>query len=187
VDFSNAFVQAKLNEEVHIDLPSGFGDPDIEDTVLKLDRSLYGLVQAPMYWYNHLKKALEGNEFVVSDFDPCMFYGKGMVILVYVDDCLFFGPDLGKIDNFILDLEKQGMSLTKEQDVYAFLGIQMDLDKKSGKYTLSQPGLMKKVLRTVGMEDCNRKATPAGGTPSEQMLMEIRSMKNGSMHPLLVC
>ena len=123
VDFSNAFVQAKLEEEVHIELPGGFGDTDTEDSVLKLDRSLYGLVQAPMCWYLFLKEALERNDFVVSEFDPCMFYGKGMVILVYADDCLFFGPDLQKIDDFILDLEKQEMSLTKEQDVYAFLGI----------------------------------------------------------------
>ena len=57
VDFSNAFVQAELEEDVYIGLPSGFEGPEGQDrkeVVLKLNKSLYGLVQAPMYWANHL-------------------------------------------------------------------------------------------------------------------------------------
>ena len=52
VDFSNAFVQAELEEDVYIGLPSGFEGPEGQDrkeVVLKLNKSLYGLVQAPMY------------------------------------------------------------------------------------------------------------------------------------------
>ena len=47
VDFSNAFVQAELQEDVYIEVPQGFKDPDGQDVVLKLNKSLYGLVQAP--------------------------------------------------------------------------------------------------------------------------------------------
>jgi hypothetical protein len=53
VDFSNAFVQAKLKEDVYISLPAMFEGPKGEgnqEVVLKLNRSLYGLVQAPLYW-----------------------------------------------------------------------------------------------------------------------------------------
>jgi hypothetical protein len=62
VDFSNAFVQADLKEDVYISLPACFdSDEGISrsDVVMKLNKSLYGLVQAPLYWYNHLKNALE--------------------------------------------------------------------------------------------------------------------------------
>ena len=48
VDFSNAFVQADLKEEVYIQVPQGFlgSNGGTEDPVLKLNNSLYGLVQA---------------------------------------------------------------------------------------------------------------------------------------------
>ena len=63
VDFSNAFVQAHLkpDEFIYVDMPRGYEytDSDGEPHVLKLKRSLYGLVQAPLYWGNHLKAALE--------------------------------------------------------------------------------------------------------------------------------
>ena len=52
VDFSNAFVQASLNEDVYILLPLGFvtdtGDTR-DEVVMKLNKSLYGLVQSPLY------------------------------------------------------------------------------------------------------------------------------------------
>ena len=35
VDYTNAFVQATLNEEVYIEQPKGFGRKDKEDLVLK--------------------------------------------------------------------------------------------------------------------------------------------------------
>ena len=60
-------------------------------------------------------------------YDPCMFYGKDMVILVYVDDCLFFGKSLKEIDMIIEALEKKGLALTKEDDVYAFLGYKLNM------------------------------------------------------------
>jgi hypothetical protein len=108
------------------------------------------------------EEALEDNGFKVSSFDPCMFYGQGMVVL---DDCLFFGPDLGAIDGFIGELEQQGFALTKEEDIYAFLGIQLDHNSSTGTYTLSQERLIKKVLKTTGMEDCNSKSSAARVAP----------------------
>ena len=111
---------------------------------MKLNKSLYGLVQAPLYWYNHLKNALENKGFKASKQEPCMFYGRGMVVLCYVDDCLFFGPDQGQIDEFIKELKDSGMALTVEDDVYAFLGVKLKIHKATGKLTLTQRRLMKK-------------------------------------------
>ena len=54
VDFSTAFVQARLKEEVYLELPAMFSDENQNSTddgvVLKLKKSLYGLVQAPRSW-----------------------------------------------------------------------------------------------------------------------------------------
>jgi len=51
VDFTNAFAQATLAESVYVEIPKMFESVSGEDTVLKLNKSLYGLVQAPLCWY----------------------------------------------------------------------------------------------------------------------------------------
>ncbi len=123
-----------------------------------------------MYWYNHLKKALEDEAVGLkcSNLDPCVFYGHGMVVLVYVDDCLFFGPDLTKIDDHIQALKKLNLQLTPEDTgAYAFLGVDIGPNKKDGKsgFVMTQNGLTKKILKTMKMEDCHGKATPTAQEP----------------------
>ena len=73
VDFSKAFVQAELQEEVYMSMPKHFEAEDGAETVLKLNKSLYGLVQAPMYWYNHLSGVLKNKGFKPSPHDRCLF------------------------------------------------------------------------------------------------------------------
>jgi len=50
VDFTNAFAQANLKEEVYVELPRMFDSPNGSETMLKLNKLLYGLVQAPLSW-----------------------------------------------------------------------------------------------------------------------------------------
>ena len=74
VDYVNAFAQADLDKEVHIELPQGFEDPDGKDTVLKLNKSLYGMCESPSYFYDLLKTTLEKRGFVhQANIDPCLF------------------------------------------------------------------------------------------------------------------
>ena len=128
VDFSDAFVQAELKENVYINMLQHLISDDgmtSKEAVLKLNKSLYGLVQAPMYWFNHLSDKLKSKGFKPSAVDPCLFYGRRFIILVYVDDCLFFGPDEQKIEDFIKELQDDGMSLTCEDDAFHFLNVEV--------------------------------------------------------------
>jgi Reverse transcriptase (RNA-dependent DNA polymerase) len=62
VDFDNAFIQADIDlPEIYIKCPAGFElhDHDGEPIVLHLNKCLYGLVQAPMLYYNHLTTGLK--------------------------------------------------------------------------------------------------------------------------------
>ena len=45
--------------------------------------------------------------------------------------------------------------------MYDLLRVEVSTDKKSGKVTLTQVGLTKKVLKTVGMLDINNHINPA--------------------------
>ena len=59
VDYTSAFLYAKLNDEVYVDIPK----------VLTLKRSLYGLRQSPR---NVFLDKLENLEFIQSEIDPCL-------------------------------------------------------------------------------------------------------------------
>ena len=57
VDYTNAFAQAALAEEVYIETPRCFEHKDNKN-VLKLNNSLYGLKQAPKTFYEKLRDGL---------------------------------------------------------------------------------------------------------------------------------
>ena len=65
----------------------------------------------------------------------------------------------------IATLRSNGLSLTVEaDDAYAFLGVDVRPNDEGG-YTMTQEGLTNKVLRTVGMTESGKKATPDGTSP----------------------
>jgi Reverse transcriptase (RNA-dependent DNA polymerase) len=167
VDFSNAFVQARLRDDEHIYVhpPRGFVQgTGIDAVVLKLQRSLYGLVQAPLYWGNHLRTELEKVGFSQSKCDPCIYYAAGVIAVTYVDDVLFFGKDPNLIDSKIKAIEKNGLELTIEDDIYAFLGVEVTR-KPGGEIEMTQKGLIEKILKTCDMMECNPKKTPCNTIP----------------------
>ena len=44
-----------------------------------------------------------------------MHYSRGMILITYVDDTLFFGSDLKKIEQTICKLEGLGYGITREE------------------------------------------------------------------------
>ena len=168
IDFSNAFVQADLKEDVYLALPpefTGQGGGSRKDTCLKLQKSLYGLFQEPKAWNQHLTKSLEALGYNSSVNDPCMFFGNGVILLAYVDDILVFGPDVQKINAALRSFEDAKMVFTEEQDVYAFLGVEVQRNNDTGEITLLQSGLIDKVIKAAGMEESNSMKTPASSMP----------------------
>jgi hypothetical protein len=162
-DFSNTFVQpSTLAEEVYVELPEIFCDKhnhgSKDGIVLKLHKLLYGHILVPQTWYHHLQKGLNKLDFHVSTLDPGMYHRRVMIIITYVDDILFFIPDLKAIEQVITKLECLGYGLTcKEGDestAFAFLGISTTPDPVTKLLKLTQKGLIKKVLESTGMSDC---------------------------------
>jgi hypothetical protein len=101
VDYTNAFAQADLKEDVFVELPRDFAASEPGDYVLKLNKSLYGLKQAPKTFFDHLKTGLIERGFKQSAVDSCLFMKEEMICVVYVDDTIFAGPDASKLDDMI--------------------------------------------------------------------------------------
>jgi len=152
VDYLNTFVQAKIDGEVYCELPEEFSVNSAGrlEYVLKLERSLYGLKQAARLWFKTLEKSLHDRGFKTSAQDLCMFMKKKLIVLVYVNDVLFFGMTEKIIGDMIEDLQKD-FDLNVEDSMFAFLGIEMFKDKK-GKLCLRQKGLIDQIIAAVGMD-----------------------------------
>ena len=108
-----------------MELPKDFSAKQNGDFVLWLNKSLYGLCQAPLIWYEHLKANLEQCGFVTSKVDSCLFinHQKKNFCLVYVDDVVWVVPSRVHIDKVLVSL-KDDFELTVEGDIQTFWGIQ---------------------------------------------------------------
>jgi Reverse transcriptase (RNA-dependent DNA polymerase) len=155
----------KPEEDTYIECPKGFHPDKGEDYVLFLNKSLYGLRQAPLRFFEYLSQNLRDRGFVASPLEPCLFIHKDMICLVYVDDCLFFAKDGSKIDAMIADLQKT-FEMTIEGDVSAFLGIQFKRDENNASITLTQYGLIDKVISLINVTTRHTPdKTPASPVP----------------------
>ena len=165
IDFSNAFVQSPLppDEPVWMHVPRGYRSPKGPDYCLKLVKSLYGHVVAPLLWYKHISSYFKKLGLKQSTFDPCLWYGRGLMLVQYVDDMGISAKKQEDIDSFVADLRKEGLVLTQDESFSEFLGIKFE-ELKDGSINMTQQGLIKKILTTAGMSDCNPNATPAAQT-----------------------
>lgn len=161
IDYSNAFVQAVLKKPVYLQMPRGFHNATQGKFCLKLKRSLYGSTYAPKLWYEHLFQFLVKVEgFVPSIHDPCLLFKKDMMIINYVDDSGIAYKDEATLEAFLKRLGDNGFGYTREGSFTEYLGIQYVKDPMTGKITMSQQGLIKKIIAAAGMEDCNPIGTP---------------------------
>ncbi|GKA29698.1 retrovirus-related pol polyprotein from transposon TNT 1-94, partial [Tanacetum coccineum] len=64
IDMKSAFLNGKISEEVYVQQPPGFKSSEFPNHVCKLDKALYGLIQAPRAWYETLSKFLTQHKFV---------------------------------------------------------------------------------------------------------------------------
>jgi hypothetical protein len=79
-----------------------------------------------------------------------------------MDDTLFFSPKQEYIDEVIHCLQhEQGMDLEVEQDVARFLGVHLECSSLDGSVTLTQTGLIKQIIDSLGVGNDPIKVTPA--------------------------
>ena len=158
LDFDNAFIQAQLDDPVYTYLPRGFEAmnpfPSGACCILRLKKSVYGLAIAPKLWYQHLLSGLKKLGFKHSSYDRCLLYKDGALLVTFVDDCGLSVHDPAMIDEFVRQLQELGFDFT------AFLGVAM-LKLPNGLIHMHQRGLIKKILKATGMEDCNPNSVPA--------------------------
>ncbi|GKC85714.1 putative ribonuclease H-like domain-containing protein [Tanacetum coccineum] len=93
MDVKSASLYGKIEEEMYVCQPPGFEDPHFPDKVYKVEKSLYGLHQAPRAWYETLSTYLLDNGFHRGQIDKTLFIKRHkddiLLVHVYVDDIIF--------------------------------------------------------------------------------------------------
>ena len=89
-------------------------------------------------------------------FDHCVFVNKFfdeefIILLLYVDDMLIIGRDIGKIDKLKKELSKS-FEMKDLGPANQILGIKISLDMTNGKLWLSQESYIDKVLDKFNMD-----------------------------------
>ena len=122
-DITAAFVHAPLgpDEHIYVRQPAGFQRDG--DLVLKLKKSVYGLRQSPQNFFKYLSDHLGAQGLLPSELDPCLFVGKSMVVVVYVDDLLIYAKTTSEIDSLISRLRAAGICIRHEATAKGFLGV----------------------------------------------------------------
>ena len=163
-DITAAFIHAFLppEENIYIEQPRGFSKKP--NHVLRLNRSLYGLRQAPRLFFTFLSERLIKHNLQQSQYDPCLFMNSNMIVIVYVNDILIYAPNNQLIDTFITSMQKEDICLRHKGTTEGYLGV--DIKNVNGQIHLTQSGLCQRIVNALGLNKySNSCSTPAEMSP----------------------
>ncbi|CAI7856620.1 unnamed protein product, partial [Closterium sp. NIES-53] len=133
LDFSTAFLQGSLHEEIWLRRPPGFTGSFPSGTQWSLRRPVYGLRQAPREWHDTLRTTLAALGFAPSTADPSLFLRTDtslppFYVLVYVDDLVFATADTAGLAHVKSELQKRH-TCTDLGELRSYLGLQITRDR----------------------------------------------------------
>ena len=192
-DAVNAFLNAKLDEEVFVRNPDGFGD---SNTCLRLVRALYGLRRSPLLWLNDLSATLEALGLRPVPEAQCLFKSKHLIVFFYVDDiCVLCHPS---------DRQYYHEFRTKIMRIYElreipyfkwFLGIRIVRDRTARKMWLCQDSYIEKIATSFNLTQSvppktpmiMDELTPYEGQATSQEIFAYQQRVGSINYPAVTC
>ncbi|GAA0167487.1 transmembrane signal receptor [Lithospermum erythrorhizon] len=157
LDVKTIFLHGDLEEEIYMLQPKGFEQLKMKNLVCRLNKSLFGLKQAPRYWYKRFDSFIPSLGYNRLISDPCTYFkmlGKDdyIILLLYVDDMLVAGPNKDRIKELKAQLAKE-FEMKDLGPANKILGMQIHRDKNNRKIWVSQKNYFNKILRRFNMQD----------------------------------
>jgi len=134
LDVETAFLHGELEEEIYMKKPRGYEEVfgEKSDMCLRLNKSIYGLVQAARQWWKKFKSEMDEIGFVNSQVDPCLFLkvrdNMKCVLTLYVDDSIIAG-DEELIEDTIESLKKV-FNIKVQGDLEDYLGCEITRNER---------------------------------------------------------
>ena len=175
VDVSTAFLHGDLKDtEIYMmDCPPGMKHK--EDECLRLNKSIYGLVQSARAYWEKTCEVFEAIGFTRSFADACLFVkklndGRSVMVATWVDDCYFMGPK-DEVNKAIEDFKKY-FKVTITSDTTDYLGCEIIYNPQRTRCWIGQPSVLKKIEKKFGEKVKKLKEYVTPGTPNWGVILE---------------
>ncbi|CAI7815987.1 unnamed protein product [Closterium sp. NIES-54] len=180
LDFSTAFLQGSLHEEIWLRRPPGFTESFPAGTQWSLRRPVYGLRQAPHEWHDTRRTTLAALGFAPSTADPSLFLRTDtslppFYVLVYVDDLVFATADT-KALTLVKSVLQKRHTCTDLGELRSYVGLQITRDRARRTITLTKSYMVHQVLQHFGFQFSSPQPTPLStghslsAPPSDQLV-----------------
>ncbi|CAI7842600.1 unnamed protein product [Closterium sp. NIES-54] len=190
LDFSTAFLQGSLHEEIWLRRPPGFTGTFPAGTQWSLRRPVYGLRQAPREWHDTLRTTLAALGFAPFTADPSLFLRTDtslppFYVLVYVDNLVFATADTKAPILVKLELQKRH-TCTDLGELRSYFGLQITRDRARRTITLTQSHMVHQVLQGFGFQFSSPQPTPLSTSHSLSAPPSDESLEPSGLYPELV-
>ncbi|CAI5469181.1 unnamed protein product [Closterium sp. Yama58-4] len=189
-DFSTAFLQGSLHEEIWLRRPPGFTGSFPPGTQWSLRQPVYGLRQALREWHDTLRTTLAALGFAPSTADPSLFLRTDtslspFYILVYVDDLVFATADTEALALVNSELQKRD-TCTDLGEMRSYLGLQIIRDRARRTIILTRSHMVQQVLQRFGFTWSSPQSTPMATGHSLSALPSDEFVEPSGPYPELV-
>ncbi|CAI7807517.1 unnamed protein product, partial [Closterium sp. NIES-53] len=190
LDFSTAFLQGSLHEEIWLRRPPGFTGSFPPGTQWSLRRPVYSLRHASRDWHDTLRTTLAALGFAPSTADPSPFLRTDtslppFYVLVYVDDLVFATADTAGLAHVKSELQKRH-TCTDLGELRSYLGLNITRDRAQRTITLTQSHMVQQVLQRFDFTYSSHQATPLSTRHSLSALPSDESVEPSGPYPELV-
>ncbi|CAI7853180.1 unnamed protein product, partial [Closterium sp. NIES-54] len=164
LNFSTAFLQGSMYEEIWLRRPPNFTGSFPAGTQWSLRRPVYGLRKAPREWHDTLTTTLVALGFAPSTADLSLFLRTStslppFYVLVYIDDLVFATTDTEALTLVKSELQKRH-TCTNLGELHSYLGLKITRDRARRTITLTHSHMVHQVLQRFGFQFSSPQPTP---------------------------
>ena len=161
MNVKSVFLNGFINEEVFVEKPLVFESFNFPNHVFKLKKALYGLNQAPIAWYEKLRKFLISSGFKMGKIDTTLFIKPNdndmLIVQIYVDDIIFGATNVSLCEEFAKSMHSK-FEMNMMGELNFFFSLQIKQLKEDT--FINQAKYVRDLLKKYNLEEIKTKSTP---------------------------
>ena len=159
-DFSTAYLNAPLDEEIYAYPPIGVEDPEGLGRIWRLIKSLYGAKQSARNWNTLLSSLFREFGLRLVSEAHYVWANDDFILATHVDDlALAYRNDLA-LTSFKQCFAAHNCIMNDLGEISQFLGIEVQRDRTRGILQITQAGFVQQALERYSMVDCKPRSIP---------------------------